>query len=253
MKCPYCTTAISHEALVCPTCRRDLYIARPLLARIAALEAELAALPEKLQQESKAQQTLEREFNETEKREDKARRSIPLALCWWLSPLLLLLLGHWLTLFVYDLPVIYLRVLALVVPIPFGFLFARALRAHVGWGLPPAFLMALLSVCAMGGLTAWIDQVPALPQNMLEMREFIEFAASIGFSFITGLWLCHWQMRHDERKRLAVLRSLQSDYSTVDDKKLTEKLARLNDMGSGIVALLTTGFAIYTGLKRIIG
>ncbi len=253
MKCPYCTTAISHEALVCPTCRRDLYITKPLLARIAQLEAELAALPEKLQLESKAKQQLEAEFNAKEKQEDAALRSIPLALLWWISPLLLLVLGHWLTLFVYDLPVLYLRIIALIIPIPFGFLFARALRTHVAWGLAPAFLMASISVFTMGGLTAWIDQVPALPQNMLEIREFIEFAASIGFSFITGLWLCHWQMRHDERKRLAILRAKQPDYSTVDDKKLAEKLARLNDIGSGIVALLTTAFAIYTGLQRIMG
>ena len=252
MKCPYCTTAISHEALVCPTCRRDLYIAKPLLARIAQLEAELAALPEKLQREKEVQNQLEETLQQTRKQEDEVLRSIPLAMLWWIAPFVLLVAGHWLMLFVYDLPVLYLRIVALVIPIPFGFFFARALRVNIGWCLPPALLMAALSVFAMGGLTAWIDQVPALPQNMLEIREFIEFAASIGFSFITGLWLFHWQVRHNQRKELEIRRSTEPDVSRDSPKDLSARLSKLNDAGSGIIALLTTAVSVYTGLKEII-
>jgi hypothetical protein len=61
VRCPYCVSEIADEALACPRCTRDLYLFKPLLAkidelekavavagaaaeRIAALEAEVAAL-----------------------------------------------------------------------------------------------------------------------------------------------------------------------------------------------------------------
>lgn len=46
MRCPYCVSAIDHRALVCPQCRRDLFLYKPLLARIETLEAELLAATE---------------------------------------------------------------------------------------------------------------------------------------------------------------------------------------------------------------
>lgn len=253
MKCPYCISEIPHEALVCAVCRRDLFIVRPLLQRITALEAELAALPAQLQQATSEESQLEKKFAKAEAREDNQKRSVPAAIGWWLSPLLLLIAAHGMMFFVYDLSVIYLRVFALIVPLPFGYLFARALRGPFVWGLPAAFLMAMLAIMGMWGISSLIDHVPFLPQNMADVREFIEFSSSISFSFITGLWLCHWQMRHDESKRLAVLRASLSKFGAVDGQKLTEKLIRLNDLGSGAVALLTTAFALYTGLKKIIG
>ena len=43
MHCPYCVSDINDEAVVCPVCRRDLYLFKPLLARIEALEKQVAA------------------------------------------------------------------------------------------------------------------------------------------------------------------------------------------------------------------
>lgn len=254
MKCPYCISEIAHEALVCAVCRRDLYVVRPLLQRIAELEAELADLPARLVQAGQMQeQSLAVQREAEQARDDRRLRSLPAALACWVAPLLLLVGGHGLLSFVYDAPVVYLRLFALLVPLPFGFLFARYLRIPFGWGLAPAFLMAALAVLAMSGVTTAVDGVPLLPQNLQEGREFIEFAASIGFSFTTGLWLRHWQIERDERRRLAVLQAGLQRIGTVDGKKLSEKLGRVNDLGNGVVTLLTTGAALYTGLKQLVG
>ena len=41
MHCPDCTSEISDAALVCPVCTRDLYLFKPLLQKIDALEKQL--------------------------------------------------------------------------------------------------------------------------------------------------------------------------------------------------------------------
>ena len=41
MKCPYCVSEINSEAVVCPVCRRDLYLFTPLREKIAELEKKL--------------------------------------------------------------------------------------------------------------------------------------------------------------------------------------------------------------------
>jgi len=253
VRCPYCVSEIDDKAVVCSVCRRDLYLLKPLLVQVADLEARLATLQVKLQPEISPELGLEQQFAIGEAQEDTEKRSIKAALGWWAAPLALLVFAHWMLFFVYDANKIYLSIFALIVPLPFGYLFARALRQHFVWELLAAFLMAGLAVVGMAGVTTLIDHVPLLPQNMMETREFIEFAASIGFSFITGLWLCHWQIRHEEQKSLAQLQAGLRESGAVDSQKLAERLSRLNDIGSGVVALFTTAFALYTGLKQLIG
>ena len=253
MKCPYCVSAIDPAAYVCATCRRDLYIVKPLLEKIEALEARLANLPAQLDDSAEQARALEERFASAEALDDDVHRSYGKALAWWGLTWLSLVAGQGLMFFVYDAPVVALHIYALILPLGMGYLFARAMRRPFVWGLLPAALLATLSVLSMSALTAYVDGVSVLPQTRGEWQEWIEFAASIGFSFITGLWLCHWQMRHDEHKRLAVLRQGLRSLAAVDSQKVAEKLGRLNDFGGAIVALLSTGFALYTGLKRFIG
>uniref|UniRef100_B1XVP5 Uncharacterized protein n=1 Tax=Polynucleobacter necessarius subsp. necessarius (strain STIR1) TaxID=452638 RepID=B1XVP5_POLNS len=45
MNCPYCLSEVSEEAYVCKTCSRDLYLFKPMMAKISALEEKLATIP----------------------------------------------------------------------------------------------------------------------------------------------------------------------------------------------------------------
>lgn len=244
MRCPYCVSEIPDEALVCAVCRRDLYVVKPLLERIAALEAQLAAVPAVLPADEAERGDAPEEVLA------EPPRQWGRALAYWLAPLLLLLAAHWLILFAYDARVLYLRIFALLVPLPFGFAFARAARLPFAWGLLPAFAMAAVAVLGMSGVTAAIDGVPLWPQNMLEVREFVEFAASIGFSFVTGLWLGGWL---DRRREISARRQRIAGLSAVNGQQMAESLTRLNDIGSAVVAFATTAFSIYTGLKDFLG
>lgn len=247
MPCPYCASEISEAALACPVCRRDLYLVKQLRERIAELETALAGRPPVA--DSVAEETGDHRPPAVVPQPESERAPLRAAID-WLAPLLLLLLAHWLVIFVYDAKPLYLRLLALLLPLPFGFMFARALRLPFVWNLLPAFAMAVCAVLGMSGITALIDHVPVLPQNMLELREFIEFAASIAFSFITGLWLHAWGQR---RVLARAVRDHLSVLGKVNGQNVSKSLSSLSDIGSAVVAFATTAVSIYTGLKAVIG
>ncbi len=237
--------------MVCAVCRRDLFLVKPLLERIASLEEQLAARPLP-PADAPADEVLQPVEMPAGVGEPVVLRSWSLALACVLVPLLLLMLGHWLFVFVYDAKVLYLRVFALLLPLPFGFFFARASRLSLLPGVLTAFVMAGLAVFGMSAVTGWLDGVPVLPQDMVEVREFIEFAASIGFSFMTGFWLQYWAIRRLAQQQAALERMRAAGVGGLGSK-LTDSLTKWNDFGSAAVAFATTVLSIYTGLKDIVG
>lgn len=255
MHCPYCVSEIPDEALVCSVCRRDLFVIKPLLEKIAQLEAELATRPPAAAVDQGALPDTDAVVQSAtpEMAQSSPAADWRLALAAWLLPLAGLLLAHWLIVFVYDTKLIFLRVLALLLPLPFGFLFCRQVGARMGWASAAALVMAVAAVFGMSAVTGWLDQVPVMPQNMAEVREFIEFAVSIAFSFITGAWAAHWLQRRAALKAEQQAQAKLARGATVNGQKVADSLSRLNDVGSAVVGVATTAISIYTGLKDFLG
>src|SRR5574343_155838 len=245
MHCPYCVTEISPRALVCPQCRRDLYLAKPLMERIAALEAEVETLEAKLASNELAEAAPDAisEMAPTMVNSQQTIGSSTLLLRTMLLPVIILLAGHLIFDFLYDARPIYLRLLALLAPLPFGFWLAR--RSGFGiWRCAAAGLaMAGCAVIAMGTATGLIDHVPILPESLPDIRDYLEFITSIALSFITGAWLARW---HRRRVARAQARRRTSKILGEAGNRVSESLNNLNDLSSALIAIATTACSIYT-------
>ena len=259
MNCPYCLSEVSEEASVCKTCSRDLYLFKPLMAKIADLEKQIAELPSV---EAYSARIQELESIVQELHEKHAVRSF---LTWvrdnffyLVIPLLLLLLAHWLITVVYDTKMIYLRIISMVLPLPFAYgLFKNHAHKLMPWFLG-VVLLAVSSVIGMSWITSLVDHSPVWPQNLFEWKEVLEYSASIAFSFLTGMLL--GRMAYEsKRNRLKVnlaksLIDKTKDHGAVESiETLHGLMKKLQEYGGTIVALGTTAVSIYTGLKGIIG
>jgi hypothetical protein len=177
-----------------------------------------------------------------------------------LVPLLLLLLAHWLIAVVYDTKMIYLRIISMVLPLPFAYFLFKVHRHKIfPWFVGVVFL-AIASVIGMSWITSLVDHSPVWPQNLFEWKEVLEYSASIAFSFLTGMLLGGVAYANQQRRRKAGL--LQS-WTQVASGHLGEEgpslqsvhslMKTLQEYGGTVVALGTTAVSIYTGLKGIIG
>ena len=260
MNCPYCLSEVSEEAHVCKTCSRDLYLYKPMMAKIASLEGQLAATPS---QEVNELRIAELEYLLSEQEQKLAKRSlfawVKDIVLYLIVPLLLLLLAHWLIAIVYDTKMIYLRIISMILPLPFAyFLFKGHAHKLFPWFIGVVFL-ALASVIGMSWITSLVDKSPVWPQNLFEWREVLEYSASIAFSFLTGMLVGGIAYASKQRRRQAgVMNALIKVVSTQSGGGASIQgvhglMKALQEYGGTVVALGTTAVSIYTGLKGIIG
>jgi len=264
MNCPYCLSEVSEEAYVCKTCSRDLYLFKPLMARIAEAEKKLLEIPSTEAYEVRIAE-LESLLDEQQQRQVKrtALNWVSDIALYLLVPLLMLLVAHWLITVVYDTKMIYLRIVSMVLPLPFAYtLFKGHAHKLMPWFIGVAFL-AIASVIGMSWITSLVDHTPVWPQNLFEWKEVLEYSASIAFSFLTGMLLGGVAYAAKQKRRQAgVLASIKKVVVASGDVRAQQGvsvesvhgvLKTLEGYGGTIVALGTTAVSIYTGLKGIVG
>lgn len=261
MNCPYCLSEVSEEAYVCKTCTRDLYLFKPMMAKIADLEEKLALVPSQELYELKIaelEHLLDEQNQKLEKR--SSLQWISDIVLYLIIPLLLLLVAHWLVTVVYDTKMLYLRIISMVLPLPFAYtLFKKHAHKVMPWFIGVIFL-AITSVIGMSWITSLVDNSPVWPQNLFEWKEVLEYSASIAFSFLTGMLLGGVTYAAKQRARRAGLvnsimkvASLNFKDGGASLKNIHGLMKALQEYGGTLVALGTTAVSIYTGLKGIIG
>ena len=261
MNCPYCLSEVSEKASVCKTCSRDLYLLQPMMANISVLEEKLAGIPSPELYElriAELEQLLE-EQNQKLAARSPIQWVIDIAV-YLITPLLLLLLAHWLIAVVYDTKMVYLRIISMIVPMPFAYaLFSKHAHKVMPWFIGVLFL-AIASVIGMSWITSMVDNSPVWPQNLFEWKEVLEYSASIAFSFLTGMLLGGVSYAAKQRARRTGLVSSMMKVASLNFqdggaslKNIHGLMKALQEYGGTVVALGTTAVSIYTGLKGIIG
>jgi hypothetical protein len=260
MNCPYCLSEVAEEAVVCRVCTRDLYLFKPMMAKLAELENQLASIPnQEAYEERIAELEALVEDHESKRFNNRGlKETLFDALLFLLPPLILLLGAHAMITIVYDTKMIYLRIISMVLPLPFGyFLFKGVKRSLLPWFLGAMFL-AVSAVIGMSWITSLVDQSPIFPQNAFEWREVLEYSASIAFSFLTGMLIGQivYSQKHQRRSRAIgpLMKYVLGIFGEGDlsPEKLHNLMKKINEYGGTVVALGATAISIYTGLKHIL-
>ena len=274
MRCPYCVSEIDDAALACPRCARDLYLFKPLLEKIDQLEktvaeqakaaganseARISALEQQLADLKKATAgavPVQVELVDTKPGEPKPGYFFALLQA-LLPALILLVAAHWVMLFVYDVKPLYLRIATILIPMPFGLLLAVHHPGHLWKSEAAGFVTAVIAVFAMLTVTATIDKVPIMPQDARDFRETMEYIASIGLAFATGVMLGEFLPAFREkgspphRVMLLVARAVTPDEEgTLGIEKAAKKIDKLIKAATPAA---TGAASIYAGIKVFLG
>ena len=144
MECVYCLSPVDEKANVCKVCTRDLYLFRPLLEKVKELEDKLAEHQDPVELMTRVEEL------EAELAAERAQAESKLPAPWrafadigqfLVIPLALLLLAHALVTVVYDINMLYLRIVSIVLPLPFGiYLFKTRQRSILVWFLGKHYL-----------------------------------------------------------------------------------------------------------------
>ncbi|WP_457421938.1 hypothetical protein [Roseateles sp. P5_E7] len=251
MKCPYCVSVIDDQALACPHCTRDLFLFKPLLAR---LQAQETALEDAMARVAALESGAAPARDESPDTSPAPPRADAAALPAWavLPPaFVLLLVAHYVIVMALDLPTLWLRLASLAIPLPFGYLLQRGGRGVLRNVLLAAGT-AVLSVLGMSLVVAWVDGAAVLPANARELREFAYYAVSILLSFGTGMVIARSQAPLRQGRWLT--RAATTAWGAArDPAALQKQLDALRNLGVTVMATATALASVASGLKGVIG
>jgi hypothetical protein len=268
MHCPYCTAEVPEGALVCKTCMRDLYLLKPLQQRIEELESQLtqaqslgagyAARIAALEGELAARTPAAAGAAAAPAASSPQARSYVSSLMLTLAPALILLLAaHAVLLFVFDARPLYLRIASMLIPLPFGFALLVWHPRRIVLSAIAGFVLAFAAVLAMLASTALIDKVPVLPQEAREIREVLEYAASIGLAFLTGLLLgkmrAHRLHAGPRPNRAVVFLAQLFTTDAEGELGLVRMSNRIHKLIASLTPVATAAASVYAGVKALFG
>ncbi len=265
--CPYCWGQVHPQASVCTHCTRDLVLFKPLAQRVQQLSAEVDGLRESLARQQASLERLQAAPALAAPGQPPLQLPPPSAVAavqapprsWavllgvGLATLLALALCHWVLLFLYDAPPLYLRLVTLVLPMLTGFWASRQGGVGAAGHVLVALLVGLGAVVAMLWITARIDGVPLWPTSTRDWQETVEYAAAICLGFLTG------HLADRLLRRIAALRKNRLDLRVLLERdedgqfRIANISNQVQNLVSALAPLASAGTALYTGLKAFTG
>ena len=245
---------------MCRHCRRDFHLFKPLQARIHALEAQLAGYEEVRSRVAELEAQLAQcdvpAAAAMPGSEPVRQRSYTVSVLLAVLPALILLLAaHVLLFFVYDVRPLYLRIASVLIPLPFGFALLVWHPRRYASSACCGVVLAALAVSGMLALTARVDGVPFLPGDLRELKEVLEYVASIALAFMTGLLFGRWRYRHLAGRPNRLVVFLVQLFTARDEGELTAlRIAnRVQKLVNSLTPVATMAASVYAGVKAVIG
>ncbi|MCA3071072.1 MAG: hypothetical protein ING77_16175 [Rhodocyclaceae bacterium] len=246
--CPYCAGDLATGAMACRHCGRMVGHLLPLLVRQSELSAEVTVLREevaRLRDAASAPATRVAAAvpldTPQEPRRTVATQPARLAAA-VVTVVAASALLHWLLLFVYDAPPMFLRIVTLLVPLALGLRVSGSGGASLAAHALASACCGVASVAAMLAVTHLIDGVPLLPQDLREMREALEYCASIALAFLTGYLVMNGLRRARQRPVPAASHGALVGYAQ-----------RFQQLAGLLSPICAGGLALYSGLKSLGG
>ena len=115
-----------------------------------------------------------------------AKRTASRLMSYFVVPLTLLLVAHYLIVIKWDLDSAYLRPVAIIVPLASGFLSLKGLRFGIAAAILLGLSLAVAAVVGMMTVVGLIDRHAILPQSEAGWQEALEFAATITLATVAG-------------------------------------------------------------------
>ena len=264
MECPYCNAELAPAVLSCKACGRDVSVVRPLLEAQEGLNAKLSALEERIEQLnqsiltnlSKAHELPIDEANISGNPNVLAIERVQNDhhyLRYFVSFLLgltLPLLAHFLFVIILDLPLLWLRLISIIIPACAGYL-----SYSTPWGRKwadalVAVTFAFFSIIGMSSIVSIIDGSPILPSGKAEWKEALLYGSSIAASFFSGIMINN-TLSSLKKTGIISLSNFQKQIDSLPKKvqhdtvKTAEMLViLLSTLASGLVAVVSGVFSI---------
>jgi|LFEF01.1.fsa_nt_gb hypothetical protein len=245
MRCPYCAETVHDDAIVCPHCHRDFSPMKPLMKSLEALTARVEALEQA--KPASPSQTDPSVQTQTGADDGPSYSLKPVVVS-----IVLLLVGHFLTVVQLDLSLVWLRSVSIAVPLVCGFIFRRTAKHSLVLDFLAGLGIAAVSIPAMLWIVSRVDGVPILPQNVAGWREVADYGVSITLAFFAGALIRQSVLLGRESDAEgkgalgALIRALLRDVAGISDRKALDQHVK------SLEAILTTAFAVMVALGSLV-